>query len=64
MQEVGIEGPGGGAQGVAGLQGVVPVVQVGGVPEEQAALQGVLVGVQLQADHVGLDQVLRPPQPA
>lgn len=63
-QEVSVHGFGDGAQSVAGFQGVVAVVDVGGVLEGQAALQVVLVEVHLCPDVLVLQDLLLLVEPA
>lgn len=57
-EEVTIHCLGDRSQGVAGLQSVVPIVDMCGVVESQTALQIVLVEVHLSSDVVTLDNLL------
>ena len=63
LEEVAIDGLVGGAQGVLGDEGVVAVVVVGGLVEEQAALGDLALLVVLHVDDLGLAQRLAVVQP-
>ena len=63
LEEVAIDGLVGGAQGVLGDEGVVAIVVVGGLVEEQAALGDLALLVVLHVDDLGLAQRLAIVQP-